>query len=196
MDATTFTFPTSAFPPLALGFFGLGTGYLIYGPQEFFGFPKRETRVDLSTGVWGIAMPGLCQFVAGTYLFVGLALHLFSAPPLYAAALAFTVYGIHWFAIGFNRARGGDARPNAFMAVPFMFISILGMIVFFHAGDIPVGLLFAGLTAIYLSDMFASFKVPLGERSLGFFHLLTGFWLIYLTFASTLDFSSGFKLWQ
>lgn len=26
---TVFSFPTSAFPPLALGFFGLGTGYLI-----------------------------------------------------------------------------------------------------------------------------------------------------------------------
>jgi hypothetical protein len=24
--------PLSAFPPLAVGFFGLGTGYLIYGP--------------------------------------------------------------------------------------------------------------------------------------------------------------------
>lgn len=28
------TFAPSMFPPLALGFFGLGTGYLIYGPQE------------------------------------------------------------------------------------------------------------------------------------------------------------------
>jgi hypothetical protein len=26
--------PQSPFPPIALGFFGLGTGYLIYGPQE------------------------------------------------------------------------------------------------------------------------------------------------------------------
>ena len=30
-------FAVSMFPPLALGFFGLGTGYLIYGPQELFG---------------------------------------------------------------------------------------------------------------------------------------------------------------
>jgi len=28
---TTFTFAESAFVPLAVGFFGLGTGYLIYG---------------------------------------------------------------------------------------------------------------------------------------------------------------------
>jgi hypothetical protein len=26
--------PQSPFPPIALGFFGLGTGNLIYGPQE------------------------------------------------------------------------------------------------------------------------------------------------------------------
>jgi hypothetical protein len=34
------TFTQSAFPPLALGFFGLGTGYLIYGPKELLGWPK------------------------------------------------------------------------------------------------------------------------------------------------------------
>ena len=26
--------PQSPFPPLAVGFLGLGTGYLMYGPQE------------------------------------------------------------------------------------------------------------------------------------------------------------------
>lgn len=32
MLGTVVSLPTSAFPPLALGFTGLGTGYLIYGP--------------------------------------------------------------------------------------------------------------------------------------------------------------------
>ncbi len=36
------SFTASAFPPLALGFFGLGTGYLIYGPKELMGFPQGE----------------------------------------------------------------------------------------------------------------------------------------------------------
>ena len=63
-------FATSAFPPLALGFFGLGTGYLIYGPQELFGFPKRDESVDRAMGIWGIWLPGFCQFVAGTMLFL------------------------------------------------------------------------------------------------------------------------------
>jgi hypothetical protein len=30
--AATVTFPTSALVPLSVGFFGLGTGYLIYEP--------------------------------------------------------------------------------------------------------------------------------------------------------------------
>ncbi len=188
--------PTSAFPPLALGFFGLGTGYLIYGPQELFRFPKRDARVDLATGIWGIWLPGFCQFVTGVYLFVGLAwFHSFSAGPLYDAALAFSAYGIHWFAIGYNRLKGADSRPSAFMALAFLFISILGMIVFFNAGDVPVGLLFVGLTCIYASDVFASQKIDLGERALGFFHLWTGLWLMYLMFAATLNFSNGFHLW-
>jgi hypothetical protein len=200
MDATalttTFSFPATAFPPLALGFFGLATGYLIYGPQELFGFPKRDAQVDLSTGVWGIWLPGFCQFMTGTYLFVGLVwFHSISAPPLYMAALAFSAYGIHWFAIGYNRMKGGDARPNAFMAVSFTFISLLGVIVFAHAGDVPVTLLFAGLTCIYVSDIFASLKMAMGEKALGFFHLLTGAWLIYLMFAATLNFAAGYHLW-
>ena len=33
------SFPTSAFPALALGFLGLGTGFLTYRPQELFSFP-------------------------------------------------------------------------------------------------------------------------------------------------------------
>ena len=33
--------PESPFPPLAVGFMGLGTGYLIYGPQELAGSGGR-----------------------------------------------------------------------------------------------------------------------------------------------------------
>jgi hypothetical protein len=53
-------------------FFGLGTGYLIYGPEELFKLPGRNRAVDLTTGLWGIFMPGLMQLITGTYLFVGL----------------------------------------------------------------------------------------------------------------------------
>ena len=33
-----------------------------------------------------------------------------------------------------------------------------------------------------------------GERALGFFHLGTGLWLIYLTFAAVLNIASGMDL--
>lgn len=191
------SFPTSAFPPIALGFFGLATGYLIYGPQELFHSPARDEKVDLGTGIWGIWMPGFLQFLTGTYLFAGLAwFHSFSAGPLYMAALAFTAYGVHWFAIGYNRARGADPRPNGYMAIAFTAISILGAAVFFTAGDAGVGGLFIGLTLIYLSDIMATFKLGaagMGERLLGFLHIGTGIWLLYLMFGVTLDFAVGAK---
>jgi hypothetical protein len=185
--------PTSPFPPLAVGFMGLGTGYMIYGPQELFGFPKRDERVDFATGMWGIWMPGFMQFITGVYLFLGLALFgTFTAPILYMAALAFTAYGVHWFAIGWNRLHRADPRVNVGMTVAFTLISVLGMIVFFKGHDNGVGLLFVGLTCIYVSDFFASLKdVPRfanpGERLLGFFHIVTGLWLFYLMFAVILN---------
>ncbi|MGH2874712.1 MAG: hypothetical protein ACRDLV_00505 [Solirubrobacteraceae bacterium] len=195
--ATTVSFPASTadFAPLAVGFFGLGTGYIIYGPQELFGFPKRDKAVDLATGIWGIWMPGFMQFLAGGYLFVAMAwFGTISAPPLYMAAVAFTAYGVHWWAIGWGRAVGGAPSPNAFMSIAFTLISVLGIVVFFHAHDAPVGWLFVGLSLIYISDFFASLGSATGTRALGLFHLLTGGLLMYLTWATVLNFASGFNL--
>lgn len=209
--AQAITLAPSTFAPVVLGFFGLGTGYLIYGPQELFGYPHRDAGVDRAVGVWGIWMPGFCQFLTGTYLFVGLTwFQVFHDKALYVAALAFSAYGVHWFALGWNRFQQSDARPNGYMSIAFTIISVLGIVVFFHAGAWPVGLLFCGLTAIYVSDFFASFKIGVrtrpageaggeavattnfGERALGFFHILTGLWLMYLMFATSLDIASGF----
>lgn len=216
---TLVQFAQSPFAPLAVGFFGLGTGYLIYGPQELFGFPRRNPRVDLSTGLWGVWMPGFMQFLTGVWLFVGLTwFDSFNDPLLYGAALAFTAYGVHWFAIGMVRTFRGDARPSAGMCVAFGLISALGILIFFKGSDAPVGGLFIGLTCIYISDFFASLlpappaaavageatpagpppkRHPLGElgeRGLGFFHLGTGLWLMYLTWATALNFSNGLSL--
>jgi hypothetical protein len=218
------TFASTPFAPVVLGFFGLGTGYLIYGPQELFGFPRRDPSVDRATGIWGIWLPGFCQFVTGVYLFVALAwFETLNAPVLYAAALAFSAYGIHWFALGWNRYQGNDPGPTGLMAIGFTIISVLGVVVFFDAGAWPVGILFAGLTGVYVSEIFASFRIggapsstggarianptPVsvgaartappnnpGERALGFFHVVTGLWLMYLTFATTLNIALGFSL--
>lgn len=190
------TLAASQFPPLALGFFGLGVGYLIWGPQELLGFPARGERVDRALGVWGIWMPGLCQLVTGLILFIGLTwFQVFTGDrALYMAALAFSAYGIHWLALGWNRYRGDDPRPNAGMSVGFAVLSALGITVFFHAGDWPVGLLFVGLAAVYVCEFFVTLGATTFERLLGLVRLTTGLWLMYLTFAVTLNLAAGFHL--
>ena len=88
-------FAESSFVPVVLGLFGLGTGYLVWGPQELTGYPVRDRAVDRSMGVWGLFMPGLCQLVTGILLFVGLSwFQVFQEKPLYMAALAFSAYGM------------------------------------------------------------------------------------------------------
>jgi hypothetical protein len=194
--ATAINFKTSGFVPLALGFFGLGTGYLIYGPQELASYPQRDRRVDVTTGIWGVWMPGFLQFVTGVILFVGLTwFDSFTAKPLYMAAVAFTAYGVHWWAIGLSRIFGGDSRPNAFMAIPFLVLSILGAVVFFGASDVPVALLFLGLAAVYVCEFFASLGAVRWERLLGLVHIIVGVWLMYLTVAAVLNFARGFHIW-
>jgi hypothetical protein len=189
----TVIFAKSTFVPLAVGFFGLGTGYLIYGPQELFGFPARTKAVDLASGIWGVWMPGFMQFLVGVYLFVGLSwLGSFNTPALYMAALAFTAYGVHWWALGLNRAFGGDPRLNGFMSVAFIVLSVLGVVVFFGANDWPVAVLFIGLTVVYVAEFFSSL-FHVGERVLGLVRLATGVWLMYLTWAAALNFALGYK---
>jgi hypothetical protein len=207
-------FTVSQFVPLALGFFGLGTGYLIYGPEELFKLPRRNRAVDLTTGLWGIWMPGFLQFLTGVFLWVGLLwFHTFRSPPLLMAAIAFTAYGVHWWSLGLGRAFGGDPRPNGFMAVAFTALSVLGAIVFFKNSDWPVGTLFIGLTAVYICEFVASLGVreavdgapgspavraptplgELGERALGFVHIATGLWLMYLVYSAVLGATTDIK---
>lgn len=197
MNAQLIQLPASIYVPLGLAFFGLGTGYLIYGPQEFLGYPARDEKVDFANGVWGIWMPGFCQFVNGLILLIGLSwFHVFHGAPLYAAGILTSVFGIHWFAMGHIRMRGGDPRPGGFMAVAFFLVSLLGFIVFMRAGDWPVWLLFIGLMAIYLVDFFVSFGIgmPGSLKMMGLLHTLTGLWLMYLTFAIVLNLASGTHL--
>jgi hypothetical protein len=111
------------------------------------------------------------------------------------AALAFTAYGVHWWALGMQRALGGDARTNALMCVAFTALSALGIVVFFHHGvDRPAGGVFIGLVAVYVSEFFATVGVPHAEKVLGFFRLGTAGWLMYLTWAVTLNFAAGYHL--
>jgi hypothetical protein len=193
-----FTFPKSAFIPIAVGFFGLGTGYFIWGGQALFGIPKANEAVNKTMGMWGFWMPGFMQFLTGTYLFVGLTwFNVFGYNPgLYMAALAFTAFGIHWFAMAHRRFIGSSDAPDAWMAIAFFLVSFLGVIVFFIAGDIPVLIVFIGLSLIYLTEAPTRFGVfPAGARLVGLWQILTGIWLMYMTYGVTLNTAIGAHWW-
>jgi hypothetical protein len=198
LEAHVFTFASSPFVPIAIGFFGLGTGYLIWGGQALTGFPKTSPEVNKSLGLWGFWMQGFMQFLTGIYLLIGLTwFNVFGhAAPLYMAALAFTAYGIHWFAMAHRRYINSAVELDGWMAIGFLFLSLLGVDVFARAGDIPVMFIFVGVTLIY------AVEIPTrllgwspGSRLIGLFQVLTGLWLMYCTYAITVDLALGAKAW-
>jgi hypothetical protein len=198
MEAQVFSLASSPFVPLAIGFFGLATGYLIWGGQALFQFPKASPEVNKSLGLWGFWMPGFMQFLTGIYLLVGLTwFNVFGhAAPLYMAALAFTAYGIHWFAMAHRRYINSSVQSDGYMAIAFLFLSILGVHVFRQAGDIPVMIIFVGLTIIYAIEVPTRFVGwNLGNRLIGLFQVLTAIWLMYCTYAITTDLALGAKAW-
>ena len=71
----------------------------------------------------------------------------------YMAALAFTAYDIHWFAMAHRRYIDSSAQLDGWMAIAFLFLSILGLDVFRRAGDIPLMIIFVGLTMIYAAEI-------------------------------------------
>ena len=191
-------FDSSKFWPVAIGFFGLATGYLVMGGQALFQFPKTSPAVDKTVAMWAVWMAGFMQLITGIYLMVGLTWFgvFTNAAPLYMAALAFTMYGAHWFAVAHRRFIGSSSVPEGWMAIPITFLSILGMIVFMGAGDVPVGILFIGLTLIYLTEIPTRFTgSALGARLIGLWQVLTGLWLIYLAYGVTLNLALGYHWW-
>ena len=198
MNAETFTFASSHYVPIAIGFFGLATGYFIWGGQALFGFPKPSPEVNRTMGMWGFWMPGFMQFITGVYLLIGLTwFNVFgNAAPLYMAALAFTAYGVHWFAMGYRRYVNSNDQPDGWMAIAFLFLSILGTYVFQRAGDIPVMIIFVGLTLIYATEIPTRlFSWSPGGRLTGLFQFVTGIWLLYCTYAITVNQALGAKAW-
>ncbi|MBM7554843.1 hypothetical protein [Thalassobacillus pellis] len=192
-------FDISSFVPLAIGFFGLGTGYLIWGGQALFGIPSGDESDNKTLGIWGIWMPGFMQFITGVYIMIGLTwFQVFTNKPAhYMAGLAFTAYGIHWFALGLRRYKGLKDTADGWMAIAFLIISLLGMWVFFGVGNIAVAILFIGLSLIYLTEIPARFGGSTGLGKLvGTWQLLTGLWLMYLTCAVTLNYTISAGWWM
>jgi hypothetical protein len=112
------------------------------------------------------------------------------------AGLAFTAYGIHWFAMAHRRYINSSVQVDGWMAVAFLFLSLLGVDVFRRAGDIPVMIIFVGLAFIY------AIEIPTrllswnpGGRIIALFQVLTGIWLMYCTYAMTVDLTLGAKVW-
>src|SRR5260370_42337569 len=115
---------------------------------------------------------------------------------LAGAGLDFAAYGIHWFAMSYRRYIDSNAQPDGWMAIAFLFLSILGADVFRRAGDIPVMLVFVGLTLIYAIEIPTRLlSWSLGGRLVGLFQLATGVGLMYLTYAMTVDLALGAKVW-
>jgi hypothetical protein len=108
------------------------------------------------------------------------------------AGLAFTAYGIHWFAMAHRRYIGASSAPDAWMAIAFLFLSALGVDVFLRAGDVPVMVIFIGLTLIYLVEIptrFLSWNA--GGRLVGLLQLTTGVWLMYCTYTTVIHLALG-----
>src|SRR5260370_27338150 len=105
MEMQAVTFASSPFVPVAIGFFGLGTGYFIWGGQALFAFPKTSPEVNRTLGLWGFWMPGFMQFLTGIYILTGLTwINVFrSAAPLYMAGLSSTPLGCFTFLLGHSR---------------------------------------------------------------------------------------------
>src|SRR2546423_6678671 len=106
-------------------------------------------------------MPGFLQLVTGVLLFVGLTwFGSFNEKPLYMAAVAFTAYGVHWWAIGMGRVLGSDPRPNALMAVPLLVLSVLRAGRFLRAPHQPGGAPFFGGPPGSNLQVFAAPRLP------------------------------------
>ena len=52
MESHVFAFASSPFVPIAIGFFGLGTRYLVWGGQALFDLPKTSPEVNKTLGLW------------------------------------------------------------------------------------------------------------------------------------------------
>ena len=89
-----------------------------------------------------------------------------------------------------------SAVPDGWMAIAFLFLSILGVDVFRRAGDIPLMIIFVGLSLIFAVEIPTRLlSWSPGARLVGLLQFVTGIWLMYCTYAITVDLIRGAKAW-
>lgn len=104
------------------------------------------------------------------------------------AALAFTACGMYWFALGRRRIAGSPPGPDGWMAIPFAFVSGLGGAVFAARHDWPIFILFGLLFLIHATLVPAAFEASPRALTLhGLTMFTNGWWLMWLTWAATLN---------
>jgi hypothetical protein len=143
-------------------------------------------------------MPGFMQFLTGLYLLTGLtSSNVFGkAAPLYMAGLPFTAYGI-WLVRDVLPAIYRFQRPAGWFDGDSLPVSQHPRSRRFSAyRDNPVMLIFVGLTLIYAIEIPARLLswTP-GGLLVGLFQFITGVWLMYCTYAMTVDLAVGAKAW-
>jgi len=126
METQAFTFASSPFVPVAVGFFGLGTGYFIWGGQALFWLPKDQPGSESNPRIMGVSgCPGFMQFLTGIYLLTGLTWFKRlqeRSSVVYGPASRFTAYGIHWFAMAHRRYIDSSVLLDGWMAIAFLFL--------------------------------------------------------------------------
>ena len=179
MEPQAFTFASSPFVPVAIGFLAWvpATSSLHLGWSGLVWFSQDQSRSQPNPGLMGFLDAGLHAAPHGHLSVDRITwFNVFSnAAPLYMAGLAFTAYGIHWFAMAHRRYIDSSAQLDGWMALAFLFLSILGVDVFRRSGDIPVMIILVGLTLIYATEIptrLLSWNP--GGRVIGLFQFITG----------------------
>jgi len=198
METQPFSFAASPFVPVAIGFFGLGTGYFIWGWAVPVWFSENEPRSEQNDGNVGVldagfhAVPHWCLSSGWTDL-----VQRFRKCSSFVYGWS-RLHGLRNSLVrnGLRRYIDSSAQPDGWMAIAFLFLSVLGVDVFRRAGDIPVMLIFVGLTLIYAIEIPTRLlSWNFGVRLVGLFQFITGTWLMYCTYATTVDLALGAKAW-
>jgi len=176
--------------------FRSGTGYFIWGGQALFGYPKAGPEVIARWDV-GFLDARLLSIPYRRISHRGLTwFNVFgNAAPLYMAGVAFTVYGIHWFAMA-HRRYIGRARcrmdDGDHLSLRFRPRSVCVWKGWRRSSDDH---LHRSRLDLSRGSSNAAGGWNSGSRLVALLQCLTGIWLMYCTWAVTVNLALGYKVW-